>query len=125
MEIRTADLFTREPPSLRPFGSWSSSSRTSMRIPVDRFVQCEWLRKLRGLLPSPAPQALPLESTPRNVHWDLDAVKVGPRLIEASSHPLRSFDVGLPAQQVAYLPWSRFEIVQFVCVREPAAMPSI
>lgn len=37
MEIRTADLLTREPPSPRTFGSWPSSSRTYMCVPVDRF----------------------------------------------------------------------------------------
>ena len=64
MEIQTADLFTQEPPSPRTFGSWPSSSRAYMCIPVDRFVQCEWLRELGGPLPSPAPQAFLLESTP-------------------------------------------------------------
>ena len=95
MEIRTADFFTQEPPSPRTFGSCPSSSRTYMCVPVDRFVRHEWLREFRGLLPSPAPQALLLESTPGNVHWDLDAVKIGPCLIEASSHPLPQFRRGL------------------------------
>ena len=38
MEIRTADFFTREPPSPRTFGSWPSSSRTYMCVRVDRLT---------------------------------------------------------------------------------------